>query len=167
MSLKTLIPSKFPPGVIKRNHKNVGMAVFPPGLWSGIHPLTVASVLQREAETTPCLGPFWDELLHGELLPPFEQSLARVYAESWPGTVPALRKLLMETKDFPACCVLSKKKFLLFLHLGAQLFKSFSMNGRKRSNTEQSVPGTGVFRPGFEEENEEFLQKFTASFFQA
>lgn len=103
MGLKTLIPSKLPPGVIKRNRKNVGMAVFPPGLRSGIRPLTVASVLQREAETTPCLGPFWDELLHRELLPPFEQSLAPVDAESWPGTVPALRKPLMETKDFPAC----------------------------------------------------------------
>lgn len=78
------------------------MAVFVPGLQSGLRPLPVARALQRGAETTPCLRPFGDELLHGELLPPLEQSLARVYAEGWPGTIPAHRKLLMETKDFPA-----------------------------------------------------------------
>lgn len=102
--------------------------MFPPGLWSTIRPRTVAVALQREAEMTPCLGLLWDDHLHGELLLPLRRSLARVYAEGWPGTVPALQKLLMETKDFPPCedslrfvkkssfCCMSEHKFSQFLH---------------------------------------------------
>lgn len=68
-------------------------------------------VLQREEEPLPCPGPFWDRLLHRELLPPFQQSLAPGCAQSLARNHSRSPKTAEGNKIFllvEICCVLSE-----------------------------------------------------------